>query len=94
MHTRSQRTSKPWLELAPSVALLSNSEPAGAVKVKVQLNYVMGKRRRSVTTEVNESEGEDQPSPSDVQAKRPCSGADKWSCPEEMKSAVGGLPLE
>lgn len=47
----------------------------------------MGKRRRSVASEVNESEEEDPATPSDTQPhKRVC--VDKWSFPDELRSAV------
>ena len=46
----------------------------------------MGKRRRS---DANESEGEAPTTPS---AKR--ASTDKWSFPDELKTAVGALLLE
>lgn len=49
---------------------------------------MMGKRRRSVASEVNESDEEDPTTHSGVsQHKRVC--VDKWSFPDELKSAVG-----
>ena len=45
----------------------------------------MGKRRRSVLGDANESDGE-------APTKRAC--VDRWSFPDELKNAVGALQLE